>query len=82
MKLRREGDWAQVEIADDGIGMTEETLNRVFEKFYQGDNSHGKEGNGLGLAIAKKILDLHYGTISFFSAPGEGTVCTVTLPLC
>ena len=80
VKLRCREGLAVAEIADDGVGMSEETQKRIFEKFYQGDRSHAREGNGLGMSIVKRILDLHHGSISYRSAPGEGTVCTVTLP--
>lgn len=80
VKLRRVQGGLRVEIADDGIGMSAETQKRIFEKFYQGDGSHAREGNGLGLSIVKRILDLHGGVIKYDSAPEEGTTCRVTLP--
>ena len=61
--------------------MDEETRKRVFEKFYQGDTSHATEGNGLGLALVKRILQLSDGSISVKSKVGEGTVFTVELPI-
>ena len=76
-----EADSLEVEIADDGIGMTQETQRRIFEKFYQEDRSRSREGNGLGMSIVKRILDLHRGAIAYQSAPGEGTICRVRLPL-
>lgn len=69
-----------VEIADTGCGMSEETLRRMFEKFYQGDTSHATEGNGLGLALVLRILELTGGSVSAKSAPGEGAIFTVTVP--
>lgn len=72
---------ACVEIGDNGDGMTQETLGRLFEKFYQGDASRRTEGSGLGLSIVKRIVDLHRGEIAYQSAPGKGTLCTVRLPL-
>lgn len=69
-----------VEIIDDGVGMSPETQKRIFEKFYQGDNSHAREGNGLGLSIVRRIVELHTGTIVYKSELGQGTICTVTLP--
>jgi signal transduction histidine kinase len=60
--------------------MDEATQRRIFEKFYQGDSAHATEGNGLGLSLVKRIVDLCGGTISVTSAPGEGTAFTVTLP--
>lgn len=72
---------AEIKLGDDGKGMNGETLQRLFEKFYQGDTSHSTEGSGLGLSIVKRIIDLHGGEISYQSAPGQGTLCTVLLPL-
>ena len=69
-----------VVIRDHGEGMTEEVMRRIFEKFYQGDSAHATEGNGLGLSLVKRIVDLCEGTISVESAPNEGTAFTVTLP--
>lgn len=70
----------EIEIADTGIGMDKETMDRLFEKFYQGDPSHRVEGNGLGLSIVKRIVDLHQGNLVYTSEPGKGTVCRVYLP--
>ncbi len=81
IKLREQKGYAMVEIADDGIGMTQETQKRIFEKFYQEDRSRSREGNGLGMSIVKRILDLQKGTITYRSAPKEGTICRVQLPL-
>lgn len=69
-----------VRIADHGDGMSEETQKHIFEKFYQGDSSRRADGNGLGLALVKRILDLVGGTVEVESAPGEGAVFSVTLP--
>lgn len=69
-----------VMISDSGPGMNEETLKRVFEKFYQGDSSRSTGGNGLGLALAKRIIDLHEGEIIVQSEEGKGTAFTVRLP--
>lgn len=70
-----------VSIADHGDGMTEEVQKHIFEKFYQGDNSRKAEGNGLGLALVKRIVQLCRGAVSVRSIPGQGATFSVTLPL-
>lgn len=71
----------QVVVADNGAGMDGETLKRIFEKFYQGDEAHAAQGNGLGLTLAKRIVELCGGSISVLSEVGKGTTFTVELPL-
>ncbi len=73
------GHKVTVSVADTGQGMDAETLKRIFDKFYQGDVSHSGEGNGLGLALAKRIIDLVHGTITVQSIQGKGSVFTVEL---
>lgn len=79
--LRRYTEFIKVCISDNGIGMNDETLRRVFEKFYQGDRSRSSHGNGLGMALSKRIVDIHSGKITVCSTEGKGTEFTVTLPL-
>lgn len=80
--LRGVGDTnIEVSIADNGIGMNEEVVQRAFEKFYQGDPSRAASGNGLGLSLAKRIVNLHGGTIEVTSREGCGTVFIVRLPI-
>ena len=67
-------------IEDNGIGMSEETRERIFEKFYQGDKSHHTVGNGIGLNIVHRIVTLAGGDISVESALGKGSKFTVALP--
>ncbi len=64
-------------IADNGIGMNEDTKKHLFDKFYQGDNSHSKEGNGLGLALVKRILDIHEAEIIVESELNQGSTFIV-----
>ena len=69
-----------IHIRDTGTGMTPQVQKHIFEKLYQGDSSRHMEGNGLGLALVKRIVDLYGGTIQAESAPGEGSCFSVTLP--
>ena len=78
--LRQYHNDITVTVSDRGIGMTEETKKHIFEKFYQGDSSRKEQGNGLGLAICRIILDLCGGDIHVSSEPGKGSVFTVRLP--
>lgn len=68
-------------IADEGDGMSEEVQKHIFEKFYQGDSSRKSEGNGLGLSLVKRIVELSHGSITVTSTLGQGTTFTVTLPV-
>ena len=68
-------------IQDQGIGITPEDQERLFEPFYRGQNASEIPGTGLGLAIVKRATDLHRGTILVTSEPGSGTTFTVKLPL-
>ena len=72
-----------VEVADTGVGIPEESMARIYERFYRVDKSHSREigGTGLGLAIAKNAVLLHRGTIKVESVVGEGTIFAVKIPL-
>lgn len=77
--LSNEDEYAVVKIADTGCGITSETGVHIFEKFYQGDTSHATNGNGLGLALVKRVVDIVQGNIYVESEVGKGSIFTVKL---
>ena len=79
LSVKKDGDKAVVCISDTGCGMDAETGKNIFKKFYQGDTSHSMAGNGLGLALVKRVVDIHGGEISVTSKLGEGTSFTVKI---
>ena len=79
VSLQEEGAYAVVQVADTGCGITPEIGRHIFEKFYQGDTSHGTQGNGLGLALVKRVVDIIDGDISVSSEVGRGSVFTIKL---
>ena len=81
VNLRKAKNALMVSVTDQGEGMSTDTQAHIFEQFYQGDTSHTTQGNGLGLAMVKKVLELHGGSIQVNSAPGQGSCFTVTLPI-
>ena len=74
-------DAVYVVVSDNGIGMNEETKKHIFDKFYQGDTSHATAGNGLGLSLVKRIIEMMGGRISVESNLGKGSTFIVSLPL-
>ena len=70
-----------VTVEDDGIGMSEETMNHVFEQFYRGDTENRYEGSGLGLSLVQRIVHLHDGSVLVESVQGSGSIFMVTLPV-
>lgn len=79
ISLRKDNNHIIFDINDTGCGISEDSLKHIFDKFYQGDTSHSQEGNGLGLAMVKKICDLYHASLSVKSSPGTGTTFTVIL---
>lgn len=79
LRLKTDCDMAVVQITDTGCGISKEVGQHIFEKFYQGDASHAMQGNGLGLALVKRVADIVESDISVESEVGKGTTFTVKI---
>ena len=80
VKLLSANNHVVVRVTDSGIGMDENTKNHIFDKFYQADSSHQTIGNGLGLALVKRIIDACGGEIQVETSIGKGSTFIVVLP--
>lgn len=80
IKLRKEENNAVIKITDHGIGMSQETLKRLYERFYRGKEAYSYDGSGLGMAMVKSVLDKHNGAINVSTELGKGTTFTIELP--
>jgi signal transduction histidine kinase len=76
-----EGSWAGFRVSDKGIGISEEHLPHLFERFYRVEAQGNIPGAGLGLSIARDLIKIHSGSMGVASEPGKGTTFTVFLPL-
>ena len=83
VSLNADHKYFYVKVADSGIGIPEESIEHIFERFYRVDKSHSREigGTGLGLAIARNAIVMHRGAVKVYSEEGTGTTFTVRVPL-
>ncbi|MBC5714552.1 two-component sensor histidine kinase [Roseburia sp. BX1005] len=83
VSLNADHQYFYVKVEDSGIGIPEDSLEHIYERFYRVDKSHSREigGTGLGLAITRNAILMHRGAIKVFSTEGEGTIFNVRIPL-
>jgi len=76
-----EGNWTKIKVSDSGVGIPEEGLKHVFERFYRAEIDKDETGTGLGLSLTRNLVELHKGSIQVSSEPGKGTVFTFDIPI-
>ncbi len=81
IELIKQNDNILIKVADTGVGIAEQDLSKVFDRFYQVNNREMNLGSGVGLAFTKSLVELHHGYITAQSAKGQGSVFTVTIPI-
>ncbi len=81
VELIKKNDTVQIKVADTGVGISEEDLSKVFDRFYQVNNREMNLGSGVGLAFTKRLVELHHGEIIVESTMQKGSVFTVTIPM-
>ncbi len=81
ISLKRQDNWVVIQVKDSGKGIPSEKVSLIFERFYRIDENSSKPGSGIGLALTKRLVELHHGTISATGEEGKGSVFTVRLPL-
>ncbi len=80
ISARDTSEGVEISVKDTGIGIDKKDLPRIFDKFYRGDKSRSRQGNGLGLSLVRSIVVAHRGNISVTSSPGDGSAFTILLP--
>ena len=81
VSLRKEADQVILTVADDGIGISDKDLPKIYDRFFRADSSRTNSGTGLGLSITKEIVQFHDGSISVDSHLGAGSVFAIVLPI-
>ena len=81
IQLYKTGKWAVLEVSDSGKGIPQDKLSLIFERFYSIDENTDRPGSGIGLALTKRLVELHHGTIEVSSDPGKGSTFKVHIPL-
>jgi two-component system OmpR family sensor kinase len=83
LSLEKDQEWVRIAVRDSGIGIAPEHISHLFDRFYRVDKARARDagGAGLGLAIAKSVVDAHRGKITVESQPGKGSIFTIWLPL-